>query len=95
MTTPLMQVENPIAYSDSALTRTLSLGYLHAKYASLLVAPIQLSADWSFACIPLVESLSDPRSLFTLALYAWLLWTAFSIRPWRVAIEVGTRLWGT
>ena len=90
----LCQVENPIPFSDSVATRTLSLGYLHAKYASLLLAPVQLSADWSFECIPLVEGLADPRNLLTLALYAWLLWTVMCIRPWRVAVELLTRLSG-
>ena len=89
-----LQVENPIPFSDSAATRALSLGYLHARYASLLLAPVQLSADWSYACIPLVDSLQDPRNLLTAALYAWLLWTALATRPWRIALELWQRLTG-
>lgn len=64
-----VQVENPIPFAASSLTRGLSTGHLHARYAGLLLFPAQLSADWSFACIPLVESLGDPRNLLTAALY--------------------------
>lgn len=88
------QVENPIPFANSALTRTLSTGYLHAKYASLLVAPVQLSADWSFECVPLVEGLSDPRNLITAATYTWLLWTLCSIRPWQTVVELWQQLTG-
>ena len=49
----------------------------------LLLAPLQLSADWSFACIPPVEALADPRNLATAALYAWLLWVLVFARPWQ------------
>ena len=34
--------------------------------------PAQLSADWSFSCVPLVESISDPRNAASAALYAGL-----------------------
>ena len=49
----------------------------------LLLAPLQLSADWSFACIPPVEALADPRNLAMAVLYAWLLWVLLSARPWQ------------
>lgn len=71
------QVENPIPFSD-AQTRMLSTGFLHARYFVQLLAPLFLSADWSFACIPLVTQLSDPRNLATVALYAFLLWTLYA-----------------
>ena len=87
-------MENPIPFAESAGTRTFSLGYLHAKYASLLVAPIQLSADWSFSCVPLVETAADLRNLMTLALYAWLTWTVASVQPWKVVCELWHRLAG-
>ena len=69
----LQQVENPIPFADSALTRGLSIGYLHARYAALLVAPLQLSADWSFSCIPLVTEVTDPRNIATATLYGLLI----------------------
>lgn len=37
------KVENPIAFSESPLERKLTTGYLHARYAWLLLAPLQLS----------------------------------------------------
>lgn len=68
-----IQVENPIPFEDSAITRALSIGMLHSRYAALLLAPAQLSADWSYACVPLIRSFSDPRNLETAALYMSLL----------------------
>ena len=62
--------------------RTLSLKP-PSRYMGLLLAPLQLSADWSFACIPPVEALADPRNLATAALYAWLLWVLVIARPWQ------------
>ena len=64
-----LQVENPIPFADSAMTRGLTTAYLHSRYAALLIFPAQLSADWSFSCIPLVESLNDPRNVATAVLY--------------------------
>lgn len=63
-----LQVENPIPFADSILTRGLSTAYLHSRYAALLIFPVQLSADWS--CIPLVEGFDDPRNAASAALYA-------------------------
>lgn len=37
-----LQVENPIAFSDSPLERKLTAGYLHARYFGLLLAPVQV-----------------------------------------------------
>jgi hypothetical protein len=79
-----MQVENPIPFAESPLTRTLSTGHLHARYAWLLFAPLHLSADWSFNCIPLVEHLWDARNLATVILYCYILYTVMSAKPFRV-----------
>ncbi len=138
------KVENPIAFSRSPLERKLTTGYLHARYAWLLLAPLQLSggplpwacrqkagagavdsqdagtssettilascftithpaqphdmlatplnlpdpaADWSYACIEYVSTLSDPRNLGTVALYLALLWLGLAARPWEVLLE--------
>jgi len=62
-------------------------GLLLARYMGLLLAPVQLSADWSFACIPPVASLRDPRSLATAALYAWLAWVLAAARPEQACAE--------
>lgn len=66
------QVENPIPFAGSRLTRTLSTGHLHVRYFGLLLAPWHLSADWSFNCVPLVTSLRDPRNALAAALYTLL-----------------------
>jgi hypothetical protein len=50
----VVQVENPIPFAEPLAAR-LTTGYLHARYARLLVLPLQLSADWSYPCIPYVE----------------------------------------
>lgn len=65
----MVQVENPIAYEPSRAVRILSIGHLHARYAALLLAPWQLSADYSFDCIPLVRTVADPRNALTMVLY--------------------------
>jgi len=77
-----------------ALTRCMCLpldawGLLPARYMGLLLAPVQLSADWSFACIPPVAYLRDPRSLATAALYAWLAWVLVAARPEQARAEHG------
>jgi len=77
----VLQVENPIPFANSRLTRALSTGYLHARYFWLLVLPLHLSADWSFSCIPLVEHWADVRNLGTLVLYCYFLYTALSAKP--------------
>ena len=77
-----MQVENPIPFADPQ-TAKLTTGFLHAKYFQLLLVPWHLSADWSFACIPYIHSLSDPRNAATAALYAALLSVIIASRPWR------------
>ena len=82
-----MQVENPIPFADLQTAR-LTTGYLHAKYAHLLLVPLQLSADWSYACIPYVHSLADPRNAATAALYAFLGWVVLSACPWCVIRDV-------
>lgn len=136
-----MQVENPIPFSQSSLERKLTTGYLHSRYAGLLLAPFhvrewawvgpqvgcwsepcdqptgltalprplsqlstheptclsaaalpQLSADWSYACIDYVSSLSDPRNAATLALYLVLLLTGLAAQPWRVLAQWAGRL---
>lgn len=66
-------LENPIAFATSFLTRVLSSAYLHTRYLGLLVLPINLSADYSFNAIPLVESLNDPRNVYSLLAYGSLI----------------------
>ncbi len=85
--TSLPKVENPIAFSPSALSRWLSTLHLHARYAVLLFWPRHLSADWSFECVPLVERLGDARNALSLALYAGMLLVLLMAQPWALPAE--------
>ena len=82
-----VQVENPIPFAEP-LTARLTTGFLHAKYFHLLLFPLHLSADWSFACVPYVQSLADPRNAATAALYSALVWVVVSSKPWRLVQHV-------
>eukprot|EP00727_Mastigamoeba_balamuthi_P005205 m51a1_g14683 putative transmembrane and tpr repeat-containing protein 3 (505) ;mRNA; f:81143-83236 len=58
------RIENPIAYT-TGWQLVMNLGMLHTTYARLLFFPTSLCCDYSFNCIPLVESLLDWRNLTT------------------------------
>ncbi|KAG1677925.1 hypothetical protein FOA52_001343 [Chlamydomonas sp. UWO 241] len=81
------KVENPIAFAGDFQTRLLSTAHLHARYAWLLIFPRHLSCDWSFSCIPLVESVADPRNAASIAMYAAALAALLMARPWRLMWE--------
>ena len=83
----MVQVENPIPFAGP-LTARLTTGFLHAKYFHLLLFPLHLSADWSFACVPYVQSLMDPRNAATAAVYAAVLWVVVSCKPWQVVPHI-------
>lgn len=61
--------DNPIAHSDSLITRTLTFAYLSALNVRLLIWPNCLNFDWSMDAIPMVESIFDLRNLLTSAVY--------------------------
>ena len=83
----VLQVENPIPFAD-LWTARLTTGFLHAKYFHLLLFPLHLSADWSYACVPYVQSLVDPRNAATAAVYAAVLWVVVSCKPWQVVSHI-------
>ena len=60
-------LENPIAFSDPGLPKALSIGWISLVYLGLLVLPTSQSCDYSFDCLPLIESVSDPRTLVVVA----------------------------
>ncbi|KAM9953792.1 hypothetical protein ACTFIR_008886 [Dictyostelium discoideum] len=68
-------LENPIAREPILLTRILSLINLHARYLWLLIYPMDLSADWSFNCIPLIKDISNPLNIFSILSYSIILFT--------------------
>ncbi|GMH37112.1 hypothetical protein BSKO_04985 [Bryopsis sp. KO-2023] len=86
------KVENPIPFAESMLVRVLTTLHVHARYAWLLIYPMHLSADWSYACIPYVETVGDFRNLLTAGLYAVLLYVVLAAKPWKIVWEFLTKL---
>ena len=64
------KADNPASHSDSFLTRALTFLHLPAQNVWLLLCPSKLSYDWSMNALPLVTSLSDPRSILSFMFYA-------------------------
>lgn len=52
------------------------------------------AADWSYACIEYVSSLSDPRNVCAAILYLVLGWVVLAAQPWRVLQEWAAVLCG-
>ncbi|XP_074662880.1 protein O-mannosyl-transferase TMTC1-like [Tubulanus polymorphus] len=63
------QQENPAAFSSSSLTRILTFNYLLVFNVWLMLNPIQLSYDWQWDSIPLIQSICDLRNLATIGFY--------------------------
>lgn len=61
-----VESDNPASFSPHWLTRGLTYAYLCALNLWLLFCPSRLCFDWSMGSIPLLESWSDTRNLFTL-----------------------------
>ena len=53
--------DNPAAFSNSSLTRTLTYSYLGSLNFWLLLCPYWLCSDWSMGSIPLLHSIPDVR----------------------------------
>eukprot|EP01107_Rhizomastix_libera_P005124 TRINITY_DN1835_c0_g2_i2.p1 TRINITY_DN1835_c0_g2~~TRINITY_DN1835_c0_g2_i2.p1 ORF type:complete len:779 (-),score=174.24 TRINITY_DN1835_c0_g2_i2:34-2370(-) len=62
------RLENPVAYTKG-IYFLLSCGVIHLKYMELLIFPTRLSSDYSFNCIPMVESIYDKRNILTGLMY--------------------------
>jgi hypothetical protein len=77
------KVENPLAFYPTLQERLLATAHQHWLYAFLMLAPVQLSADWSFSCIKPVADLSDVRNVGSLALYASAAVVGLQAAPWR------------
>lgn len=69
--------DNPASDSDSFLTRTLTYLLLPVLNLWIFLCPRILSFDWSMTAIPLVESLSDYRNIFTIVFYSTLVFLAY------------------
>jgi hypothetical protein len=59
----LRHVENPQHFVPAGRLRYLFLWLIQVKYAELLFWPTRLCAEYSFNCIPMIESAADPRIL--------------------------------
>jgi len=49
--------------------QVLSYNYIYSLNVWLLLNPTWLCFDWSMGCVPLVESLADPRLLAVVAFW--------------------------
>ena len=71
--------DNPASDSNVFLTRGLTYFLLPSLNFWMLLCPRILSFDWSMQAIPLVESLSDHRNLFTISFYTILGYIAYYV----------------
>ena len=78
------KVENPLAFYPTRAQRLLSTFHQHWLYLFLLIAPVQLSADWSFSCVAPVESYGDVRNAGSLFLYGSIVLVGLQTAPWRL-----------
>jgi hypothetical protein len=65
--------DNPASFSKSFQTRILTYTYLTAVNVWLLLSPSLLCFDWSMGSIPLVESLTDMRNVYTIVIFTILI----------------------
>ena len=72
----LRRAENPFAAPfTSGWGRLGSLLYLQAFYGKLLLSPSgDLCCEYSYNCIPAVDSVSDPRNLGTVMFWSGMIW---------------------
>ena len=65
----IRRTENPFAFTNGT-TWIMSTAYLHGRYANLLVNPLTaLCAEYSYNCIPVVESVFDIRNILSVSTY--------------------------
>jgi hypothetical protein len=70
--------ENPFAFLRG-LPRRMSVSYLHARYLWLLLWPENLSAEYSYNCIPAVVDVYDLRNLYSAAALVSVIGTAVTL----------------
>ena len=67
-----VESDNPASFSSARQTRVQTYAYLSTVNLWMLFAPSRLCYDWSMESILLVESLGDPRNIFTLTTFVFL-----------------------
>lgn len=77
------KAENPMAFVDDFVGRALSKAHIHARYFLILLYPRELSCDWSFNCIPTIDSVYDRRNTWAGALYAAIAALIIRAFPWQ------------
>ncbi|KAL1463728.1 hypothetical protein WDU94_015454 [Cyamophila willieti] len=63
------KADNPAAKHEHFLVRTMTFLYLPIVNLYLLLFPNWLSYDWSMESIPLIETITDCRNIFTVLFY--------------------------
>lgn len=66
-------MDNPVGFSDDALTRILSQQYLYVLNIWIMLCPQWLSYDWALGCIELIRDMWDLRIQAVLAMYSFLI----------------------
>ncbi|XP_022251271.1 transmembrane and TPR repeat-containing protein 3-like, partial [Limulus polyphemus] len=72
--------DNPAAVADVP-ARQLTYNYLLPVNAWLMLFPCDLCCDWTMGTIPLVETFTDPRNIFSVVFYLFfglLMWSGLS-----------------
>jgi len=64
----IRRAENPLLFLPTPFEWCLSVAYVQVELARLVLLPVNFCIEYSFNCIPMVESLADPRNLLTCAL---------------------------
>jgi hypothetical protein len=77
-------VDNHLPFLPTRAARGLSVAHAHWRFIYLLLWPVQLCADWNYACIPPVSSARDPRNSGAAALYLAAAACLLAARPWRL-----------
>ncbi|ELU01234.1 hypothetical protein CAPTEDRAFT_123644 [Capitella teleta] len=78
------KVDNPHSFVESRFLRALNYTYLYCINAWLLILPHWLCFDWSMGCVPVINSITDPRNTATLVFlsgFTALVWRALSHPP--------------
>ncbi|KAL3846955.1 hypothetical protein ACJMK2_017895 [Sinanodonta woodiana] len=65
-TPPTFQIfDNPHSFANGTFIRALNYNYLYSINAWLLINPWWLCFDWSMGCIPVIQTVADPRNIAT------------------------------
>ncbi|XP_077988191.1 protein O-mannosyl-transferase TMTC4-like [Glandiceps talaboti] len=62
-------VDNPASFAENIITRTINYNYIYALNCWLLINPWWLCFDWAMGCVPLIETITDPRILAVLVFW--------------------------